>query len=338
MEVVVAAGAGDEVRDLAAVVRPAEALVVVDVRREDEVGHAARGCEGRVEELAHLRAAAVMGVGGVRGMVERDDQEPVLRRGCELGLEPGRLLVVHAPAFGDVGVEADDGDERRDERPVDVRLRHRVAVDLLGLGAQVRLRGAEVLDEGRERRRGERVERVAVVVAGDRDDRPRVAGVGLVELRVVLARLAVEVDDVAEVVEERRRLRRALEVAGHVERDDLLRVSVLDPARVADGVEDEPARELLGLSRGDDALERQPVGVGADRRRQRLEGLVAAKAVLLRDLVGRWMKRWQAPALRAGGQRVHSSLLRRCPPRTMRVLLLDARQRKSNQRSTSSAF
>ena len=47
---------------------------------------------------------------------------------------------------------------------------------------------------------------IAVVIAGNRNDGRGVVIVGLVELAVVVGDLPVEVDDIAEVIEETRQL------------------------------------------------------------------------------------------------------------------------------------
>jgi hypothetical protein len=99
------------------------------------------------------------------------------------------------PALGHVGVQAKDGDERRYERPVDVGLGHARppgALALAGdLGAARAKVGQEAVECGRAR------EWVAVVVAGNREDRRRIVRIRLVELRRVLAYFPVVVDAVA---------------------------------------------------------------------------------------------------------------------------------------------
>ena len=105
-----------------------------------------------------------------------------------------------------------------------------------------RLVRAEVLEEGVER--GGRVERVPVVVPGDREDRRRVVLVGVIELLVVARVLAVVVDDVAQVEEERGLVgqRGLVDLASHVVGDVDLGAGAVHAAGVADGVEDEPTR------------------------------------------------------------------------------------------------
>jgi len=188
-------------------------------------------------------------------------------------------------------------EERRQQRPVDVRLRHGGALDLLGLLRQVRAVGAEIPGEGCQRRLDWRVGRargscspdgrnVAVVVAGDPHDGSGVVRVRLVELRVVLARLPVEVHDVAEVVEERWYVPARHEVLRQLVGHGLLRLGVLDPAGVAHDVQ----HQLAGILDGRHGVGYQhvtklhPVGVGAGRLREGLEVLVAPDAMGLLDL------------------------------------------------------
>ena len=143
------------------------------------------------------------------------------REPLQLGLEEVELLVAgergivaalgrdHAWALEDVRVEADDRDERGVEGEVDARLVHRRADERsprreTGAGSP-----AQKLRRNAVRRRDLRqvfvlAEDHAVVVAGDREDRPVVGAERLVELVVVVLALAEVVDDVAEVEEERR--------------------------------------------------------------------------------------------------------------------------------------
>src|SRR4051812_43523947 len=56
-----------------------------------------------------------------------DDEWFVGGRGGQFGGEPGVLWSPHITAGGNVGIEADDRAMRGPQRPITVRLRHRVA-------------------------------------------------------------------------------------------------------------------------------------------------------------------------------------------------------------------
>src|SRR5271157_1667990 len=181
----IAAGPRDDQGDLASVHRAGEALVVVDVTREDGVGPSPGKAAGALQGGEDGGRTAMVGVERVGRVVDGHDEALVGRRGPHLPLEPALLLVgpPTVEAAVDVRVEADDRRERGLEHPIDVRLRHRLPVRV----EMLRLRVAEIVDETRQR--GLVVRRVAraglgvaVVVARDRKDGGRVILVRLVEL------------------------------------------------------------------------------------------------------------------------------------------------------------
>src|SRR5690348_7685935 len=111
---------------------------------------------------------------------------------------------------------------------------------------------------------------IAVMVAGDGQNRGRVEGVRFVELAGVVRVFAVVVDDVTEVVEEAWRLvgRGIGQVRLHVLYDDLLRRTVLYPSGVTNTVHDEFARLLnpVNAVRAQDCAEVEVIGRGAAGR------------------------------------------------------------------------
>src|SRR5581483_2358874 len=208
--------AGHDVRDLAAVYSPREALVEVRVAREDGVGPETGRPRRRVDVVGEAAAATVSGVDGGWRMMAGDDHRPFpcLAGGSEPGelvLEEVKLLVAgehgiatslardDARALEDVRVEADDRHERSVESEVDARLVHGRADDARRVGGRRRMFGAEVALEGGQRLDLRQVGLVTedhpVVVAGDREDRAVVGTKRLVELVVVVLTLAEVVND-----------------------------------------------------------------------------------------------------------------------------------------------
>src|ERR1019366_2241548 len=109
------------------------------------------------------------------------------------------------------------------------------------------------------------------MVARGREDGGGILHVGLVELFVVERALSVEVDDVAEVVEERWPWFECTEVALHRSGYVFLKFWLLDAAGVADGMEDELAGRFdrTDRFRPQDIGEVEPVGSRAFGRRER---------------------------------------------------------------------
>ena len=129
-------------------------------------------------------ASWTFGESGIRAVLRRDD----------------------AGVFEAVAVHAEDAHERRLEREVDAGLHLGRAHELARFRRAVwRFAGrAEVLEKCVECHRLSVRRYHAVVVAGDREDRRGVVAIGLVELVVIILGLAEAVDDVAQVIEERR--------------------------------------------------------------------------------------------------------------------------------------
>mmetsp|Transcript_9644 Transcript_9644/g.22544 ORF Transcript_9644/g.22544 Transcript_9644/m.22544 type:complete len:309 (+) Transcript_9644:412-1338(+) len=229
---------------------------------------------GRFEQVLHVRAARVEDIGRIDRVVQRDQQRQALGQGLELVGQPGQLGFADVAALGHVGVEADDVHQRCAQRPEHIGLGHRrAAVVAHQLREDLRLAVAEELHEAVQGVARRHV--LAVMVAGHRDDGREVVLVGFVELRPVLVDGAVEVDAVAEDVEEGRVVRglgARNEVRLHAFGDAELRVGVGDATDVAVDVEGDllGGRDRLDVGRRDDAgevhLERRLVA--AKRRRQ----------------------------------------------------------------------
>ncbi len=107
----------------------------------------------------------------------------------------------HAGVLQRVAEQSDDPDERRIQRKVDAGLGHRGPVQRAGLRRDDGRGRAEIALECGQRDRGRLGARhdERVVVAGDGEDRRRVVAERLIELVVVIGRLAEIIDDVAEV-------------------------------------------------------------------------------------------------------------------------------------------
>ena len=127
------------------------------------------------------------------------------------------------------------------------------------------------------------------MVPGDREDRRVVVRVGFVELRSVFALVAVEVHDVSDMEEERRRssghLR--LEVFDHRLGDILLGIGVQDAAGVPGYVE----HPLATRRRDTDFGGREPIRRQSSRFRQGLVFLVGLEGMELLDLLVRSPRR-----------------------------------------------
>ncbi len=170
-----------------------------------------------------------------RRMVQRHDQLLGRVRGLEFLRQPVGLHRLKVPAGGDVGVQADDRDRqgRVGQRPVAPRLSLGVALKLkLSVGGRsARRGGAQVRYERVQRGAGRVVSRVAIVVAGNPDERAEHVAVGFVDLREPLGSVAVVIHPISKVVDERWLSSRGLL---HRHRHTVLRLAVHDPAGVAD--------------------------------------------------------------------------------------------------------
>src|ERR1700733_8233564 len=147
------------------------------------------------------------GIERKRWMMNRDEELLVLVGTRELLLQISLLVdaAARVQAALHIGVKADDGHEGCVKSPVNIGLgnRHAGGTDVF------RRRRAEVLKKSVEGRLA--VGRIAlfnlgipVVIAGNGEDGRRIVLVGFVELRFVQGALAVEVDNISEVKEERR--------------------------------------------------------------------------------------------------------------------------------------
>ena len=204
-------------------------------------------------------------------MVTGQDQRQVRRGSLHLRHQPLSLGVVKVAVGDHIVVHPNDRHERRLQREVHVRLSHRQPPDIPSVRAHLGRRGAKVRHERSQRRRA-RIRRRAVVIAGHGDDRRRVVRVRLVELGVVLAGLAVVVDDVAEDVEEPGRVVRAVGVVGHGSGNGQLVLRAFDSTDVTDYVERQmiSVANLDNLVRRKDRFQRHPVRRLPSRIRKRL--------------------------------------------------------------------
>ena len=122
MQMPVASVSDHKKRDRYIAVAPLDPLIVVNVTGQHEIGHSTRRVDGLGELLGHLRAAAVMVVKRVNGMVQRHHQRLVCRRRSHFLVKPVTLIGVNAAVFGHIGVQPDEIGERSIEniaiRPV----------------------------------------------------------------------------------------------------------------------------------------------------------------------------------------------------------------------------
>lgn len=95
-------------------------LIIVDVAGQNQVGDSSGIANGIFERVGHLRASAVKNVERIDRMVERQNERSVLRRRCELVGQPLLLNGIDGAMLGDVGVDADDGRQRRDQGPIEI--------------------------------------------------------------------------------------------------------------------------------------------------------------------------------------------------------------------------
>jgi hypothetical protein len=258
----IAAGAGDDERHL-----PERSIhsdvarvtfVQVSVAGENGVGHDAGLCACVVNIGQHFRAGSVLRAPGKRRVMDSEKQralKAVFSVGGDL-LELGdqKVLLILADdlvgnqalgvAFPGVGIEADDSYKRRFQREIDAGLGHRGARDSYSFGSVHGTRRAELfLKRGQRfrRRRGGRFVNDGVMIAGDGEYRRGVIAVGIVELIVVVLRLAEEVDDVSKMVEKSRAGGRigGFKVVSHLVGNEKLVRGSLDSSRVADAVKGE---------------------------------------------------------------------------------------------------
>ena len=184
MQIVIAAVARDDERR-----RPVrrdglfDALIVMHVTGQNQIGNAPGIANGVFQHIRHLGASAVEDVERVDRVMQRENQRPIGRGGREFVGDPLLLNGIDRSALGHVGIEADDGRERRHQRPVDVRKieldPRRVFRDRVNVGMGLH----EILHPAVERGLRGGIVDLAVMVAGNRQDRHVVMRVRLVELR-----------------------------------------------------------------------------------------------------------------------------------------------------------
>jgi hypothetical protein len=109
----------------------------------------------------------------------------------------------HAGIFQRVAEQPDNADEGCVEREIDARLSHGGAMQRFGLGSDGRRCGAEIANERVQRLLVARCPgyQKGIVVARNSEDRRRIVAERLVELVVVILRLAEIVDHVAQMKE-----------------------------------------------------------------------------------------------------------------------------------------
>ena len=216
-------------------------------------------------------------------MVQCQQQGQVARQRGQFRRQPFLLGRADLAAGGHIAVQPDDAGLRREQGPVHIRLHHGRAV---GIARFRHLDGLGRTEIAHETVQGLVVRQVvAIVVARHGKHRRQVEFIGLVELLVVFADLAVEVDAVARDIQEGRRLAGVgLEIVLHALGHQFLRHRILDAAHVAIEVEDELALPDDGLVDGGrhDILQ-----VEAERRAARRRRQVAKRRVAGRRLVQR---------------------------------------------------
>ena len=133
--------------------------------------------------------------------MQRDNQRLVPVCSREFVRQPLLLNRVDGAMFRHVRVQTNNGDKRAQQREEHVRLRHGDSRCVLRRWIHMGLCRHKVRDPAVERNLRP-INRGAVVVARDCDNGRGVGIVRFVELAVVFAQLAVEIDDVAQMVEE----------------------------------------------------------------------------------------------------------------------------------------
>ena len=233
-------------------------------------------------------------------MMMGDDQ----RAGKALGAGQRRLEEIelsvaelgrgdHAGVLKHVGIEGDDAQHRRFEGEEHAGLDLRGAGETAGLRHHLELAGAKILEKSRQRRRIRARRGHPVVIAREGDDRRRIVAIGLVELVVIISRLAEIIDHVAKVKEELRHVHRRflVEVGGHLVGDQLLIPRAADRTGIADRVKDQlagsgDAFDHFGAARAHDLLERQNRFRQAARHRKRDRAKLVLGIQLVDRLVG----------------------------------------------------
>src|ERR1051326_6898409 len=138
----VAARSGDDEGVVLLALGTGEALVVVHVGGEHDIGMHAGSLGRSIEQILHLLAAAVMAVGGKRWVVQSDQDRLVAVGLLELVDEPILLRLLHLAALRHVGIEPDERRERRQQRPIWIGLVHGLARRGLRLGSPASGRGS----------------------------------------------------------------------------------------------------------------------------------------------------------------------------------------------------
>lgn len=256
-----------------------EALKVVDVPGQNEVGVAVDGGEGVKEDLIDGAAAGVLGIAGKGRMMDGDDQGEAGIGSGEFAFEPVDLVLMDfALGFADVGEEADDGGEGGGEGPEDVGQVHLGAADAGFAGAELAGAGGhEILNPAIEgifvRIDGAvlGIVGLAIMIAGDGDDEAGIILVGGVKVVAVEVDIAGKVYDVAEVIKEGGM--KVLGVLGQEFGDEFLLLAAKIPG-VADGMADEYAAgdNFLEVVRGKKLGQIVAIGSGPFGGRQGLKG------------------------------------------------------------------
>src|SRR5450755_2295423 len=78
MQVPIATRSSNDIRNVAVIERTGEALIVMNMAGENGIWRAPAGLNGLIENSSHRRAATVIGIRRVNGMVHRDDQRFIL--------------------------------------------------------------------------------------------------------------------------------------------------------------------------------------------------------------------------------------------------------------------
>src|SRR5579871_4109168 len=227
----------------------------------------------------------MLGITGKWGMVNGHDESERRIGGRQFSPEPIDLILMKLSlGFTDIGKKTDDRRHRGSEGPIDVRQIHLCAARSgLERTQLIRIARHEVLDPPIERGfirvygaiLG--IVRLAVMVARNGDDEPRIVLIRGVKIIAILVDIAGKIDHIAEMVEEGRGFAgwRVVAVLCHHLRDKVLLLTSKIPG-IPHGVEDQNAciPDILEICRGEQLGEVKPKGRLAIGRRERLKGKI----------------------------------------------------------------
>src|SRR6266702_3559977 len=108
----------------------------------------ALSCAGRlVGDSAHIDTSTMECIKGINRVVHGNDESLFLLSCLQFCLEPGNLVVVKLAPFRHVRIEADNGDVRCLQGPIDVGLGHSMTRNLSGFWCDAWCLGTKVFYE-----------------------------------------------------------------------------------------------------------------------------------------------------------------------------------------------